>query len=201
MSSSLGFPGSRLDFTLFDRPPTPPAAPTLGLKPSEAQIVLASQFGLTELMADNFAHLFRKPSGSLNTAGRALAAFEHLKRQTTYEKIAEQLEIKPASAYQVMLPVRKFVESATSLLIVSNGQDISLASRQTLAELEINAVKHALKMERKLHPLHRQQLSLRQTGQEFEINKRLHGLYLGYCRANNILPAGSEEPEIIPQDF
>lgn len=185
-----------VDFARWDKEKELPSVASLGLSPSDVQILLGNQFALTELMGEKFAHHFRRSSGRLNTKGRALAAFEHYDRRTTYEEIASACGISTTSAYRVMLAVRKYVESATSLLIVSSGPVVEITNTQTCAVRQQVLDKHLLKVERSMHAFHRQLQSLAQMGQAPELNARQQSWYLGYCKANSVLPAGSQDSEI-----
>ena len=195
--SEAATPAPPINFAQWDEEKALPSVATLGLSSSETQILLhGNRYALTELMGDKFAHLFRRSSGKLNTKGRALAAFEHYDRRTTYEEIASACGISATSAYRVMLAVRKYVESATSLLIVSNGPVVEIASSQTCALTQQKLDKHLLKVERSMQAFHRQLQSLAQLGQAPELNMREQGWYLGFCKAHGVLPAGSQDPEI-----
>ena len=86
--SEAATPAPPINFAQWDEEKALPSVATLGLSSSETQILLhGNRYALTELMGDKFAHLFRRSSGKLNTKGRALAAFEHYDRRTTYERL------------------------------------------------------------------------------------------------------------------
>ena len=194
--SEAATPAPPINFSQWDEEKRLPSVATLGYSPTEIQTLLRHRYALTDLMGEHFDHLFRRSSGKLNTKGRALAAFEHYDRRTTYEEIASACGISATSAYRVMLAVRKYVESATSLLIVSNGPVVEIASSQTCALTQQKLDKHLLKVERSMQAFHRQLQSLAQLGQAPELNMREQGWYLGFCKAHGVLPAGSQDPEI-----
>ena len=112
--SEAGTPAPSINFAQWDEEKRLPSVATLGYSPTEIQTLLRHRYALTDLMGEHFDHLFRRSSGKLNTKGRALAAFEHYDRRTTYEEIASACSISATSAYRVMLAVRKYVSSASA---------------------------------------------------------------------------------------
>ena len=195
MNQSFDFQAEPLDFSQFEAPRPQIRVASLGLKPSESQIILENRYGLTNLMRENFPEWMTKASGALNTPGRVLASFEHNYRQTTYEEMAKACGIKPSSAYQAMLKVRKLVESATDLVFVTKGPLLQITSDQTCAIPIKAAEKMMLKAARPLQEVHRQLQSLYQMGQMPALSPNLQAWYIGYCKANNLLPAGSQYAE------
>ena len=173
---------SPFDFSAFFGGSNTRTIEFLGLTQEQTAQILEDQHGLSQALMNAYPDVCKQGYGP-NSITKTLIVFESYGRDTTYNALADALDVKADTAYQLMCKVRKQVKAAFGLNIEHSGERCYLVTNQTLAEKAERLDGHIKKASRAIEALQADVNSIRRSGQTPVLPGTAGALLAGYEQA------------------
>jgi len=123
------------DFSQFNGGDSKRPFSSLGLTAEQVESIMGREYGLSETLMQEFPDITKRSDAAVGSVPLAFMKagiiFESQRRDTTFDRIAQQLGTTDDTASQYMLKYRDAVRKAFGIEIVVAGDTVRVANQQT----------------------------------------------------------------------